>query len=65
MSFSDFRIRSGGPCLVQGSSETTIRNVRFASVQIDTSGDEAILCRHCEGVRFADVELANRTQGRQ
>jgi hypothetical protein len=59
LSFSDVRIRSGGPCVVQGSPETTVRNVSFSNVQIETSGDEAIVCRHCRGVSFTNVDLAN------
>lgn len=58
--FSDFRIQSGGPCVVQGSPETLIRNVSFSNMQIETSGDEAICCRHCEGVRLTNVEISNR-----
>ena len=60
LSFSDFRIRSGGPCMVQGSPETTIRNVRFSNMQVETSGDEAIICRHCQGIHLTSVELSNR-----
>ncbi|MFC1452146.1 glycoside hydrolase family 28 protein [Verrucomicrobiota bacterium] len=60
LSFSDFRIRSGGPCIVQGSPETTIRNVRFSNMQINTSGQDAVLCRHCQGVQLTNVELSNR-----
>jgi polygalacturonase len=61
LSFSDFRIKSGGPCLVQGSPETTIRDVSFNNVAIETSGDDAIVCRHCQGVKLSNVELSNRT----
>jgi len=60
LSFSNFRIRSGGPCIVQGSPETIIRNIRFANIAIETSGDEAVLCRYCEHVQFDNVELTNR-----
>ncbi|MCK5804043.1 MAG: right-handed parallel beta-helix repeat-containing protein [Lentisphaeria bacterium] len=59
LSFSDFRIRSGGPCVVQGSPETVIRNVKFSNMKIETSGEDAILCRHCEGVQLTNVELSN------
>ena len=31
-----------------------------SDVTIETSGDDAVLCRNCEGVRFANVELSNR-----
>jgi len=59
LSFSDFRIRSGGPCTVTGSPETTIRNVVFNNVQIETTGEDAVHFRHCEGLRLTNVELSN------
>lgn len=59
VSFSNFRIRSGHPIVVQGSPETIIRDVSFNHVEIETAGDDAIICRHCQGVKFADVELSN------
>ena len=62
LSFSDMAIRSGGPCLVQGSSQTIVRNVRFSNVQIATTGDDAIVCRRCEGVKLTNVELSNRKE---
>lgn len=63
LSFADFRIRSGGPCLVQGSPETIIRDVRFGHIQIETSGKDAIRCRYCQNVHLTDVELSNRAGG--
>jgi len=60
LSFSDFRIHSGGPCTVTGSPETTIQNVSFSNVQIETAGEDAIICRHCQGVKLTNVELSNR-----
>jgi polygalacturonase len=63
LSFSDFKIRSGAPCLVQGSKETTIRNVRFSNVQINTSGEDAILCRECQGIGMTGVTLSNGAEG--
>lgn len=60
LSFSDFRIRSGGPCVVQGSPETLVENIRFSNMKIETSGEDAIVCRHCRGVHFSNVELCNR-----
>ena len=60
VTFSNFRIRSGKPILIQGSPETIIRDVRFCNVQIETSGENAIVCRYCEGVNLTNVELSNR-----
>ena len=60
LSFSDFTIRSGGPCIVQGSPETIVENVRFANMQIETTGEDAIICRYCLGVQITNIELSNR-----
>jgi len=60
LSFSDFRIRSGGPCMITGSPETIIRDVKFSNMTIKTSGEDPIICRHCEGVELTNVELSNR-----
>lgn len=60
VSFSHFRIKSGAPCLLKGSSETPIRDVRFTDMKIETRGDEAIHCRCCEAVNLTNVELTHR-----
>lgn len=60
LSFSNLRVKSGGPCIVQGSRETTIRKVSFSNVDIETSGEDAIVCRNCEDVKFNNVELSNQ-----
>jgi len=60
LSFSNFRIKSGGPCLVQGSRETIIRNVSFSNFEIETSGEDAVVCRYCRGIKLTNVELSNR-----
>lgn len=59
LSFSDFRICSDKPCIVQGSPETIIRNVTFSNMRIETFGDDAIVCRRCEGLQLDNVELSN------
>ena len=59
LSFSDFRIRSGEPCRVEGNPETIVRDVSFNNVKIDTYGDQAIVCRYCEDVRMNNVVLSN------
>ncbi|NOY81301.1 MAG: hypothetical protein GXP31_09885 [Kiritimatiellaeota bacterium] len=60
LSFSDIRVRSDEPCVIQGSAETVIRDIRFSNVAIETSGTDAILCRRCEEVHLSNVELSNR-----
>lgn len=57
--FADFRIQSGEPCRVTGNAQTRIRDVHFSGVRIETAGEDAIICRHCEGVRLDDVELTS------
>ncbi len=62
ITFSNFRIKSRGPCIVQGSKETTIRKISFNNMDIKTSGEDAIICRQCEGVKFNNVELSNEPE---
>ena len=60
VSFANFRIKSGKPIIIQGSPETIIRNASFSNVEIETAGEDAIICRHCQGVKLTNVELSNR-----
>lgn len=59
LSFSELRIRSGGACTVHGCPQTTIRNVRFSNMRIDTTGSDAIVCRFCDNVSITNVTLSN------
>ncbi|MHC4886649.1 MAG: glycoside hydrolase family 28 protein [Planctomycetota bacterium] len=59
ISFSNIRARSGAPCQVVGSSQTTIRDIQFSDVIVSTAGESAILCRHSERVRLTNVELTH------
>ena len=59
LSFSHVRARGGGPITVQGSPETTIRDVSFQNVRVDTAGDSAVAFSHCQGVKLTDVDLSN------
>lgn len=58
-SFSNFRIRSGLPCLITGCKETIINDIIFNDIKIETVGKEAIICRDCRGIKFNNVELAD------
>jgi hypothetical protein len=62
VSFSNFRIKSGKPIIIQGSPETLIHNVSFSNIEIETTGEDAIICRHCRGVKLMNVELSNRQE---
>lgn len=59
ISFSNIRAYGGLPCIVEGSSQTTIRNVQFNDLAIRTTGPDALICRHCEGIKLHNVELSN------
>lgn len=61
LAFSDMRICSGKPIVVQGSTETIVRDVAFHNVSIETTGEQAILCRNCRDVRLNGVQLSNAT----
>ncbi len=62
LSFSDIRARGGEPCVVQGCADTVIRDVRFTNMAVETSGQDAIVCRWCERVQLHNVELAHRPE---
>lgn len=59
VSFSNFRIKSGMPIIIQGSPETIIQNVSFSNIEIETSGEDPIVCRHCQGIKLVNVELSS------
>ncbi|MCM8817650.1 MAG: glycosyl hydrolase family 28 protein [Candidatus Omnitrophica bacterium] len=58
ISFSNIKIlNSHKPIIVCGSSQTTVRNIRFDGVEIRTTGEHAILFQKCEGVKLNNVEV--------
>jgi len=59
LAFSDLRIRSGKPCLVQGSPETIVGNVTFDGLRIETPGRDAVVSGHCKGLKLNKVELSS------
>jgi polygalacturonase len=59
LSFANIRARSGRPCIVQGNEQTVIRDVAFSNMRLDTRGDDAVICRHCDRVSFSNVSLSN------
>lgn len=60
ISFSGFCIRSGQPCLVQGSPETIVSDISFSGMDIETSGEQALICQYCRNISLTDVRLSNR-----
>jgi polygalacturonase len=59
LTFSDFRIRSGGAIRIDGSPETAIEDVRLSSISLATTAPEPIIVRHCRGLKLSDVEFAS------
>jgi hypothetical protein len=59
ISFSNFRITSGQPCLIQGSRETIIEDISLNNISVESSGDDAIICRNCRKIKINNVELSN------
>ena len=44
--FSNFRVRSTAPCVVQGSPQTIVRDVEFTDFSLSTRGDDTVICRY-------------------
>ena len=65
LAFTDFRIRSGAPCQIEGCPETTIRDVTFTNMRIETFGEDSITIRNCQAIRLTNVELASRPTRRR
>ncbi len=63
LSFSNFRIKSSEPCILTGSSETIIQDIRLSNIDMETGGDTAVVCRNCRGVKMNNVELTNVSSG--
>jgi polygalacturonase len=59
VSFSDMRMKSDSPCVIKGNEDTIIEDVSFNNVKIETSGDEAIKCHKCKGLKMNNVEINN------
>jgi len=58
LSFSDLRVHCDEPCVIQGCADTIVRDIRFGNVKIETSCVDGLLCRHCEGVHFSNVDIS-------
>jgi len=59
LTFSDFRIRSGGAIRIDGSPETAIEDVRLSNISLATTAAEPIIARHCRGLKLSDVEFGS------
>ena len=63
LSFSHFQVESGEAIVVQGSPETTIREVRFSDIEITTRGEVPIEARRVRGLQLDDVRLSGVGKG--
>ena len=59
ITFSNFRTKSKRPLLIQGSKDTIIEDISFNNMNIETSGDDGIICQYCRRVKMNNVELTN------
>ncbi len=55
--FSNFRGKSAKPCLISGSSETIVENIKFSNFDITSEESSPIVCRNARNVRLNDEEL--------
>ena len=59
INFSDIRIKSDAPCVVNGNLETILEDVVFNNVRIDSSADQAIITSRCKGLEMNNVKLSS------
>lgn len=57
MTFSNFRIRSRLPILLQGNPETMIDQLSFSEIQLETPGDQTIVSNYLKRLNLNQVEL--------
>lgn len=62
ITFSGIRTRSVFPCIIKGNAETIIEDITFNNMRIENTGEQAICCSHCRGVKMQNVELVNLPQ---
>ena len=59
MTFSNFRIRSKQPILLQGNAETPIEKIRFSEISLETSDHQAIRSEYVRKLDLNQVELVS------
>ncbi len=59
ISFTHFNIHSHEPITIQGSPQTPIQDIRLNNITLHTTGDNAIVCKHCHRITLTNVELSN------
>jgi len=58
LSFSNFRIRGGLPCVVEGSKETMLEDISFNAVSVEAACEDALIVRRCRNLKLNAVELS-------
>jgi len=59
MTFSNFRIRSAKPILLQGNRNTWIDRIRFSEITLETPGSESIVSKFVSRLNLNQVELVS------
>ena len=57
MTFSNFRIKSKQPILLQGNPETMIEKIRFGEITLETPGSQAIISEFVRKLDLNQIEL--------
>ena len=57
MTFSNFRIKSKQPILLQGNPETMIEKIRFSEITLETPGGQAIRSEYVRKLELNQIEL--------
>ena len=57
MTFSNFRIRSKQPILLQGNPETPIEKIRFNEISLETPSNQAIRSEYVRKLDLNQIEL--------
>ena len=64
MTFSNFRIRSKQPILLQGNPETPIEKIRFSEISLETTGTQAIRSEYVRKLDMNQIELISEGNGK-
>ena len=57
MTFSNFRIKSKQPILLQGNPETPIEKIRFSEITLETPGSRSIVSEFVRKLDLNQIEL--------
>lgn len=58
ITFSNIKIpKCGKPITIQGSKETTIKNINFYNIEMNVYNEDGIVCKYSENIKFNNVYL--------